>query len=37
MKKFEYPEIQIEEILVADVITTSTCEEHEDCEFDTGF
>lgn len=38
MKVFEKPEIEIQNLEVEDVITTSTlCENDNDCQFDTGF
>lgn len=37
MKVFEYPEIETQKLAVDDVITTSTCETDNDCDFDTGF
>ena len=37
MKKFEAPEMVVEELMVMDVITTSICEEFDpDCPYDTG-
>lgn len=37
MKKFEAPAMELEELEIVDVITTSNCEEYDpNCPYDTG-